>query len=50
VEECVAYPIWKKIGQYIECLLKQVKLGDLLRVETEKDKKKLVETITAGCC
>ncbi|WP_028840920.1 RrF2 family transcriptional regulator [Thermodesulfobacterium hveragerdense] len=50
VEECVAYPIWKKIGQYIECLLRQVKLADLLRVETEKDKKKLVETITAGCC
>jgi Rrf2 family protein len=50
VEECLVYPIWKKIAQYIECLLKQVKLGDLLRVETEKDKKKLIETITAGCC
>jgi len=50
VEECIAYPIWKKIAQYIECLLKQVILSDLLKVQDEKDKNRLVETITAGCC
>ena len=49
IEECIAYPIWQKIANYIECLLKEVKLSDLLRVQTEKDKRKLVESITAGC-
>ncbi len=49
IEKCVAYPIWEKVGQYIECLLKQVKLSDLIKIETEKDKKKLVEKLTARC-
>ena len=49
VEECIAYPIWQKIANYIECLLKEVKLSDLLKVQTEKDKRELVESITAGC-
>lgn len=49
IDECVAYPVWRKVAQYIECLLKQVKLSDLLKIETEKDKKKLVDQITASC-
>ncbi|PMP97593.1 MAG: transcriptional regulator [Thermodesulfobacterium geofontis] len=49
IDECVVYPVWRKVAQYIECLLKQVKLSDLLKIETEKDKKKLVDQITASC-
>ncbi len=49
IEVCMVYPIWKKVAQYIECLLKQVKLSDLLKIETEKDKKKYVDQLTATC-
>jgi len=49
IEYCMVYPIWKKVAQYIECLLKQVKLSDLLKIETEKDKKKFVDQLTATC-
>lgn len=48
-EECIAYPVWEKIAHYIECLLKQVKLSDLIQIETEEDKKEFIEKITAKC-
>jgi len=48
-EGCVIYPIWEKVAHYVGCLLKQVKLSDLLQIETEEDKKKLVSKITAKC-
>lgn len=49
IDECVVYPVWKKVAQYIECLLKQVKLSDLIKMKTEEDRKKLIEKITASC-
>uniref|UniRef100_A0A7V6CE09 Uncharacterized protein n=1 Tax=Thermodesulfobacterium geofontis TaxID=1295609 RepID=A0A7V6CE09_9BACT len=49
IKDCIVYPIWEKVAQYIECLLKQVKLSDLLKIETEKDKKKFVDQLTATC-
>lgn len=49
VDECVVYPVWKKIAQYIECLLKKVKLSDLLKVKVEKDKQELLEKINTSC-
>ncbi|MCS7199557.1 MAG: Rrf2 family transcriptional regulator [Thermodesulfobacteriaceae bacterium] len=49
IEECVAYPVWKKIAQYIECLLKEIKLGDLLRAQGEQNKAKLLESVNLKC-
>lgn len=49
IDECVVYPIWRKIAQYIECLLKQVKLSDLLKVKVEDEKQKLLEKINTSC-
>lgn len=49
IDECVVYPIWRKIAQYIECLLKQIKLSDLLNMEMEKNRKKLIEKIDKSC-
>ncbi|RLG13057.1 transcriptional regulator [Candidatus Pacearchaeota archaeon] len=50
VQECIAFPIWEKIAHYIECLLKHVKLSDLVKAQIEKDKGKLVEALAAKCC
>ncbi len=49
VEECVAYPIWKKIANYIECMLKNVKLSDLLTITEKEDKEKFAQSITLKC-
>ena len=35
-EECIAYPIWEKIAQYIECILKSITLSDLLLIKEKK--------------
>ncbi len=49
VEECVAYPVWKKISQYIECMLKNVKLGALIRSMDLQEREKYAESITFKC-
>ena len=36
VEECIACPIWKKIAQCIECILKSITLSDLLVIKEKK--------------
>ncbi len=49
VEECVAYPIWKRLAQIIECTLKNVKLSDLIRKSDKEDREKFVESVTLKC-
>ncbi|MFN4196710.1 MAG: RrF2 family transcriptional regulator [Caldimicrobium sp.] len=49
VEECIAYPIWKKIAQYIECTLKNVKLDVLVKDLNPQEKEKFAESITLKC-
>ncbi|MCS7149577.1 MAG: Rrf2 family transcriptional regulator [Caldimicrobium sp.] len=49
VDECVAYPIWKKLANYIECILKNVKLGDLIKNMNPEEKEHYAENVTLRC-
>lgn len=49
VDECVAYPIWKKLANYIECILKNVKLGDLTKNMNPEEKEYYAENVTLKC-
>ncbi|MCS7199940.1 MAG: Rrf2 family transcriptional regulator [Caldimicrobium sp.] len=49
VDECVAYPIWKKLAHYIECILRNVKLGDLTKTMNNQEKEKYAESVTLKC-
>jgi Rrf2 family protein len=49
VEECVAYPIWRKLADIIECMLKNVKLSDLIRKADKEEREKFAESVTLKC-
>ncbi len=49
VEECIAYPIWKRIADIIECMLKNVSLSDLIRKTDIEQKEKFAEEVTIKC-
>jgi len=49
VEECVAYPIWRKLANIIECMLKNVKLSDLIKKADKEEREKFAESITLKC-
>lgn len=49
VDECVAYPIWKRLSNYIECMLKNVKLSDLIKPMSPEEKEKYAESVTLKC-
>jgi len=49
VDECIAYPIWKKLANYIECILKNVTLADLTKQVSPQDKEKFAESVTLKC-
>lgn len=49
VDECVAFPVWKKMAQYIECMLKNVKLNALIQSMSQKERDKYAESITLKC-
>lgn len=49
VEECIAYPIWKKMAQYIECMLKNVKLDALIKSMNVQERDIYAESITLKC-
>lgn len=49
IDECVAYPIWKRLSNYIECMLKNVKLSDLIKPMSPEEKEKYAESVTFKC-
>lgn len=49
VDECVAYPIWKRLSNHIECMLKNVKLSDLIKPMSPEEKEKYAESVTFKC-
>jgi Rrf2 family protein len=49
VDECIAYPIWKKLASYIECMLKNVKLSDLIKTMSASEREKFAESVTLKC-
>ncbi len=49
VDECVAFPIWKRLAQYIECMLKNVKLADLIKTMSSQEREKFAESVTLKC-
>ncbi len=49
VDECVAYPIWKRLSNHIECMLKNVKLSDLIKPMSPEEKEKYAENVTLKC-
>lgn len=49
VDECIAFPIWKKLANYIECILKNVTLADLTKHMSVQEKEKLAESVTLKC-
>ncbi len=48
LEECIAYPFWSKLAQYIECMLKNVRLSDLINLPLE-EKEKHAEEVLKRC-
>jgi Rrf2 family protein len=49
VDECVAFPIWRRLAQYIECMLKNVKLADLIKTMSSQEREKFAESVTLKC-